>query len=183
MPMERLFPVGLNLEIATLQPIQLTITGVGPAIQTIYAANPLNTIAESYAYASAGDFPAYTSIISWEVGNWGSGAIYEIGYDGNNYNLNNYDNSKQDWSSYSPIAVGSTFIPQVLSIWASSSASYATLNYANQVSSSINFVPATSCHILLNSNRTTTTYKDQWLRTRFLPPNGVMPSVKGIAIP
>jgi hypothetical protein len=74
------------------------------------------------------------------------------------------------------ISGGSTTAYQIWSLWATSTASYLSLNYGTPVSNTGGFTASTSLHTGVGSLTSSYKIKVQWFRLRAYPPNGVMPS-------
>ena len=69
----------------------------------------------------------------------------------------------------------------IWSLWATSSASYGSINYGSPLTVTSNIPPAGSYYIMAGASSGASTVTYQWVRVRAYPPNGVMPSVEVIA--
>ena len=153
----------------------------------IYTASPYNPQAlvnDFYAYFTGlvGSQYGPEQTIGWGPGGYPSSA-YNLGdyYSTTEYNLWNWNNQISAGNGVM-ISGGSTSSYQVWSLWATSSASYLSLNYRSPVSNSVDFVAMTSAVTGVGSMTTSYQIKVQWFRLRAYPPNGVMPSVSSFAL-
>ena len=148
--------------------------------------NPQTTIIDAYAYSSgylpSGDFDQFVDFYAGS--SWGASYIYTITPSGTEYRLNNYSGS--NWDTGVNIATGSTSSYQVFSIWATTTASYGSMNYGTAVSdSSVDFGAFTSGTFASMPSASGYTFYYQWIRLRLVPPNATMPSISegSIVIP
>jgi len=156
-------------------------SGTGYAfIMSKNAYNPQQYVADAYGYA--------TSTAIEHAGNWGwagnqanAGAGSSYQYFVNTYNNAYYSGiwTGSDWYELSFLGTGSTTSDFVMSIYTTTSAVVASINYGSWISNSTNFVASTGLSAGFQWNAGP--FYVQWFRLRAIPPNGVMPSVEVIA--
>jgi hypothetical protein len=96
-------------------------------------------------------------------------------YSTSKYGLGNYNGAAGTASDFSGTLSTSSY--NLFSVWASSSATYATANYGSQVSASgTGFTSSTSLYPSLGIYETGSALYVQYIRVRAMPPSGVMPS-------
>ena len=158
----------------------VTITSSGSAWGGIWTGtttyNPQAIIADFYGYVSAFTTSYNTNFGYNNPSQTTPYTLYaiangDLGSGGTGYYLNNYNGSSASTAS---LGTQSTNTFYVLSLWATSSASYGSVNYATPVSLSTDFLAETSAP--LDVYTASPTMYLQWLRTRAYPPNGTMPS-------
>jgi len=143
------------------------------------AYNPQQYIADAYGYA--------TSTATEQGGNWGwvgnqdsAGAGSTQQYFVNTYNNAYYSGiwtgSGGNWYELSNLGTGSTTSDFVMSVYTTTSAVVASINYGSWISNSADFVASTGLSAGFQWGNGPTLYV-QWFRLRAIPPNGVMPSV------
>ncbi len=157
----------------------LTITGGSSGWESIESStsfNPQTKVFDASIY-----FPTLSSsgprcFAGWTPPTVSSTPQYYIGDTSSYYALYNFANDgSSTTASGTSISGGSTYSYNIWSVWATSSASYATLDYGSRTSNYQNFVSTSSAYVGLAA--LSSTVYVQWARVRTLPPNGVMPSV------
>ena len=91
------------------------------------------------------------------------------------YGLGNY-NGTTSTQVQTTVPIGSS-IYRVFSIWINTTESYITFNYTNTYTNSGGFSATTSEPITVYAGGITGSIHIQWIRTRAIPPDGVMPNV------
>ena len=139
-------------------------------IQSASEYNPQTQILDFYSYVSALGIGDYYQ--GWASA--GESTAYMISDAAGNdyYNLYNYNGIT---TGTAEIAGGSTTAFQVWSVYASSTTSYATLNYGTLTSLTTAFEATTADYIFFYQAVQNSQYT-KWVRTRTAPPNGVMPT-------
>jgi hypothetical protein len=138
--------------------------------------NPQLYVNDFYAYFTGLDSSngGPTKTIGWEPGGLAEPS-YNLGdASTTDYTLWNYNGA----GAATTIAGGTTSTYQIWNLWATSAASYLSLNYGTPVSSSTDFTASTSSEIGIGGAvNTGNSIKVQWFRLRAYPPSGVMPSI------
>ena len=148
----------------------------GSAVTSPSGLNPQTSILDAYAYSSGYEASSnFAQFVDFYAGaSWGASYIYTISPSASSYQL--FDYSGSAWGTGSSLGAGSTSTYQVFSIWATTTASYASIGYATPVSTTSDFGAFTS-GTFASTPLLGVTFYYQWLRTRTYPPSGVMPSV------
>jgi hypothetical protein len=147
----------------------LTVYNGSSSANIVYFSNAINPqiyVVDFYGYTNSSDSKIGLSVAGSFLGN----PSYFIDP---NYYLDNYNGSFSNVSLYPSASKSSC---SLWSMWANSTASFASYNYTVIASNSINFGLSTAMYIQLTTSRPNYVYM-QWIRTRAYPPNGVMPAV------
>jgi hypothetical protein len=146
--------------------------------ETKTAFNPQTNIldVDSYDTVLGTGGNAYDGQVCW-MGTALATPDYELlnDYSTSKYGLGNYNGAAGTASDFSGTLSTSSY--NLFSVWASSSATYATANYGSQVSASgTGFTSSTSLYPSLGIYETGSALYVQYIRVRAMPPSGVMPS-------